>query len=178
MAPVNATSVTFTLCVCVWGDSLRRSWCYLLPVNCYVKYLCEVRSPMKNGIIWVLLRRVCNNNKKKIPICSLECFCCQHSNNWDKLCFVAVSFFFKSMQVYFKEIMTPTLWTMLVSIPVAESGPSVMVDTATYMGDCCFSTRKGDLRDTTQHLRTANPNTRVTKFGFDRSNLSWAAGRF
>lgn len=53
--------------------------------------------------------------------------------------------FFKSMQVYFKEIMTPTLWTILVSIPVAESGPSVIVDTVTYMGIVVFHTRKGDL---------------------------------
>lgn len=58
MAPANATSVTFTLCV-GGGASFRRSLCYPLLVNSYVKYLCEVRNPMKNRAICILLLSVC-----------------------------------------------------------------------------------------------------------------------
>lgn len=38
------------------------------------------------------------------------------------------------LQVYFKETVIPTLWMILVSIPVAESGPTVIADTPTYIG--------------------------------------------
>lgn len=45
--------------VCVGGASFRRSLCYPLLVNSYVKYLCEVRNPMKNRAICILLLSVC-----------------------------------------------------------------------------------------------------------------------
>lgn len=57
MVPTNATSDIYP--VCGGGDSFRQSLCYPLLVNCYIKYLCEVRNPTKNGDICLLLLSVC-----------------------------------------------------------------------------------------------------------------------